>query len=37
MARMGQEITVIDDSDHVGYLASMVREGEVYMTNVDAR
>ena len=36
MARMGQEITVIDDSDHVGYAASMVREGEIYMTNVES-
>jgi hypothetical protein len=31
---MGQEITVVDDSDYVGYAASMVREGEIYMTDV---
>ena len=28
------EITVVDDSDHVGWLASATRIGEVYMTNV---
>ena len=31
---MGLEITVIDDSDHVGYAAAMVREGEIYTVNV---
>lgn len=28
------EITVIDDSDHVGWLASATRTGEVYMKDV---
>jgi hypothetical protein len=31
---MGMEITVIDDSDIVGWMASATRFGEVYMTNV---
>jgi hypothetical protein len=31
---MGVEITVIDASDHVGWLASATRTGEIYMTNV---
>ena len=32
---MGIEITVIDESDHVGWLASATRIGEVYMNNVN--
>src|SRR5688572_28696178 len=28
------EITVIDDSDHVGWAASATRIGEIYMTDV---
>lgn len=31
---MGEEITVIDDSDIVGWAASATRIGEVYMSNV---
>jgi hypothetical protein len=31
---MGEEITVIDDSDIVGWTASATRIGEVYMTSV---
>lgn len=31
---MGTEITVIDDSDYVGFGAAMFREGEIYMTDV---
>lgn len=31
---MGIEVTVIDDSDHVGWAASATRAGELYMTNV---
>jgi hypothetical protein len=31
---MGIEITVIDDSDKVGWLASATRIGEIYMTSV---
>src|SRR6188768_633664 len=31
---MGLEITVIDDSDYVGYAAAMVREDEIYMVDV---
>ena len=31
---MGREITVIDDSDYVGFAASMVREGEIYVVDV---
>ncbi len=31
---MGIEVTVIDDSDHVGYAAAATRTGELYMTSV---
>ena len=31
---MGEEITVIDDSDIVGWAASVTRVGEVYMSSV---
>jgi hypothetical protein len=31
---MDMEITVIDDSDFVGFAASSVREGEIYMQDV---
>jgi len=31
---MGIEITVIDDSDYVGWSASAVRENEIYMVSV---
>jgi len=31
---MGVEITVVDDSDAVGWIASATREGEIYMKNV---
>lgn len=31
---MGVEITVIDDSDHVGWLAAATREDEIYMSSV---
>jgi len=31
---MGLEITVIDDSDHVGWAAAATRLGEIYMTDV---
>lgn len=31
---MGEEITVIDDSDIVGWAASETRIGEVYMSSV---
>jgi hypothetical protein len=33
---MGLEITVVDDSDYVGYAASATREGEIYMANVQS-
>ena len=33
---MDVEITVVDDSDHVGWLASATREGEIYMDDVDS-
>ncbi len=33
---MDVEITVIDDSDVVGWLASATREGEVYMDDVES-
>jgi hypothetical protein len=33
---MDVEITVVDDSDIVGWLASATREGEIYMTNVQS-
>lgn len=31
---MGLEVTVIDDSDHVGTAAAVTRAGELYMSNV---
>lgn len=31
---MGIDVTVIDDSDHVGWLASATRWGEIHMTSV---
>ena len=31
---MGISVTVIDDSDHVGFAASMMRTGEMYMSSV---
>jgi hypothetical protein len=31
---MGISVTIIDDSDRVGYAASMTRAGELYMTSV---
>ena len=31
---MGISVTIIDDSDHVGYAASATRVGELYMTGV---
>ena len=36
LAREGMEITVVDDSDYVGWLASATRIDEIHMTNVES-